>query len=246
MGARVGLRCVPRPHRSWRPEAQGHHLLPRRPPRARCRRPPVAPHHRRGRLQRGVPRRCARPRRAPGGRRRGRLAGGQRHAFGRAADGVGLRVGRGGSHRWRGGRPHRARGQGAGRLGRSRHPAAGGAGVERGADPWVDEQARPRRTQGRSPAGPRVVGGQGPPGRAQPAHPGPRHRPARRWRDGVGGRRDLRRVAAVRDQGHAPQPRQHDRGGHHRGEQERDRRASPRPAREPDPYDGAPWKDTPR
>ena len=48
------------------PEAQGHQLLPARPAPARCRGPGPAPHHRRDRLQRDLPRRRPRARLQPG------------------------------------------------------------------------------------------------------------------------------------------------------------------------------------
>ena len=57
VGAPRRLRRAAGPHRSRRTEAQGHHLLPPRPAPARRRGAAAAPHHRRGRLQRGVPRR---------------------------------------------------------------------------------------------------------------------------------------------------------------------------------------------
>ena len=60
------LRGLPGPHRPDVPEAPGPHLLHRRPARAGCRRAAAAPPRRRGRLQRGVPRRRPGPRRATG------------------------------------------------------------------------------------------------------------------------------------------------------------------------------------
>src|SRR5581483_9450256 len=57
------------PHRPRRPEAQGHQRLPGRPPRPRGRGPAAAPDDRGRQLQRGLPRRGARPRRPPAGRR---------------------------------------------------------------------------------------------------------------------------------------------------------------------------------
>ena len=57
----------------------------------------------------------------------------------------------------------------------------------------------------------------------------------------------LRRVAALRGQGHAPQPGQHHRGRHHRGQQEHRRRAGARPAPRARPVARrAPWRDVPR
>ena len=50
----------------------------------------------------------------------------------------------------------------------------------------------------------------------------------------------LRRLAHLRGQRHAPQPRQHDRGRHDRGEQEHPRRARARPAPRARPVPGRP------
>ncbi len=57
LGPSLGLRGPAGPHRPRRAQAQGHHLLPGRPAPARGRGPAPAPHHRRDRLQRGLPRR---------------------------------------------------------------------------------------------------------------------------------------------------------------------------------------------
>ena len=69
LGPPVGLRRAAGPHRPRRAQARGHHLLPDRPAPAGRRGPAAAPHDRRGRLQRGVPRRRPGPRR-PAGRAR--------------------------------------------------------------------------------------------------------------------------------------------------------------------------------
>ena len=137
---------------------------------------------------------------------RRRLAGRQRHAVGRAPDGVGLGLGWRRPHRWsrassavidlarrqrrrvdrRLGRPGRPPGAHAAATARS----ASGAGPTSGCGPALKA--------GRSP-GPGELDRQGAPGRAQPAHPAARHRPARRrrrWRGTADG--DRRTYAARR------------------------------------------------
>ena len=64
VGTPCRLRGAARAHRRRRPQAERAHLLPRRSPPAGRRGAPVAAHRRRGRLQRGVPRRRARARHA--------------------------------------------------------------------------------------------------------------------------------------------------------------------------------------
>ena len=58
--------------------------------------------------------------------------------------------------------------------------------LQRGAHPRLDEPARARAGQGRPRARSGELDRQGAPGRAEPAHPAARDRPARRGRDGVG------------------------------------------------------------
>ncbi len=65
---------LPRPHRPRRGQAQGHHLLPRRHAHSRHRRTSVAGDHRRGPVQRGLPRRRVRAGRLRGRRGQRRLA----------------------------------------------------------------------------------------------------------------------------------------------------------------------------
>ena len=124
---------------------------------------------------------------SPAGRRgRRRLAGGQRHPVGRAPDGVGLRLGRRRPHRRVGGRaPRPPGGRTHGATPTQRQAIVGG--LERGAHPGLDQPAGPGRPQGGPLARSRELHRQGPPGRAQPAHPAPGHRPARRRRHGVAG-----------------------------------------------------------
>ena len=250
MGPSGRLRRVPGPHRPRRAQAPRHHLLPRRPARRRRRGAAAAPHRRRGRLQRGLPRGCPGARRPPGRVGRRRLAGGQRHPVRRAADGVGLGFGRRRPHRrqWHPA-PGRGRGEAPGRRGAGRpgHAPAHRRRAFRGAHPRLDQPARARRAQGGALAGSRELGGQGPPGRPQPAHPGDRRRPPRPRRHGLGvGRRHLRRVVAVRGRRDAAQPGEHDRGRHDRGEQEHRGGAGAGPAREPDPWRDASWREVPR
>ena len=68
-----------RPLRPGRPEAQGDHLLPPRHGPARGRGTAAAPDHRRGRVQRDLPRGGRDPRRERDRRGRRRLAGGDHH-----------------------------------------------------------------------------------------------------------------------------------------------------------------------
>ena len=174
---------------------------------ARRRGAPAAPHRRRGRLQRGVPRRRPGARRPPRRRRGRRLAGGQRHAVGRAPDGVGLGLGRRRPHRRLGRR--RASIAAARREQRARHaiavdaPAARGASTARsGSAAGPTSGCGPGVKAGRL-AGPGELDRQGPPGRAQPAHPAARRRPARPGgrRRGSGRRRLRRRRCRTRWRG---------------------------------------------
>ena len=226
LGAPGRLRRLPGPDRPGGAQAAGHHLLPggaRRPGGGGA---AAAPHRRRGRLQRGVPRPRAGARRPPGRGGRHRVGGGERHPVGRAPDGGGVGLGRRRPHRRRRGPP--AAGPGGRRSG---GPPAGGAALRGGADPRVDQPAGAGRPRGGPHARAGELDRQGPPGRAQPADPGPGGRPARRGRPRLGvPARDLRGVAALRAGGHAPQPGQHDRGRHHRGQQDHRRRAGARPS----------------
>ena len=73
-GRVLALRPAPRPSRSRRPEAPGHHRVRDRPARTGRRRATAAPDERRRALHRGVPRRRARARRRSHRRGRRRLA----------------------------------------------------------------------------------------------------------------------------------------------------------------------------
>ena len=75
---------LPGPHRPRAPEAPRHLVPRRRHGGARRRDPAARADHRRGRVQRGVPRRGVRARRPPGRRARRRLGGGQHDAGPRA------------------------------------------------------------------------------------------------------------------------------------------------------------------
>ena len=232
-------------------EAQGHHLLPARPAPARRRGAPAAPHRRRGRLQRGVPRRRAwcptrsgSARSATAGRSPNATLSGERQMV----SGVGL--GRRRPHRRLGRRPRaRARRASSGRAARpGRAPGArcGCYSEERIRD-WTNQRVRAEVKAGRSP-GPGELDRQGAPGRAQPAHPAARDRPARRrarWRGRA--TRRATRVAAVEVRGHAAQPGQHHRGRHDRGQQEhRSASACSACPASPTRGSGAPWRDVPR
>ena len=165
------------------------------------------------------------------GRGRRRLAGGQRHPVGRAADGVGRRVGRRRPHRWLRRRPRRsarrkARGAWDDPVARQRLVRVWSEEQIRG---WTNQRVRAGLKAGRPP---------GPESSIGKVHQGELNQRiqllatdllgagAMAW-EAAGAYDD---GAAVRDQGHAAQPGQHDRGRHHRGEQERDRRAGARPA----------------
>ncbi len=63
-------------------------------------------------------------------------------------------------------------------LGRPGGAPAGGGPVERGADPGLDQRPGAGRAGRGAAAGARELGGQGPPGRPQPAHPAGGLRPA--------------------------------------------------------------------
>ena len=75
------------------------------------------------------------------------------------------------------------------RLGRPRRAPADHAPAQRGAHPGLDQPAGAGRAEGRSVARARELDRQGPPGLAQPAHPGAGHRPARCPGHRLGGRR---------------------------------------------------------
>ena len=170
------------------PEAQGHHLLPRRParsPASRCGRCATSP-------ARSTSTRCS------------STASGCPTPTGSATVGDGWRVanatlsgerqmvsgsGSGGVDRIGGSGADRAHRAGA------RAPARGTTrscaselmrAVQRGADPRLDEPAGAGRPAGRPLARARELDRQGAPGRAQPAHPAARRRPARRRRHGLG------------------------------------------------------------
>ena len=212
------------------PEAPGHHVLPARPAPAGRRRAAAAPHHGRGRLQRGVPRRRAGARRAARRRGRRRVEGCQRDVVRRTADGVGCRFG------WR--RSHR-------RVGR-RHAIemAGnrGAGPTRRAPALMRlySEERIRRLDQPTGAGDVQAGrSPGPESSVGKVHQGELNqrmqlladRPARRrraWRGST--TRRLREALPYEVARHAAQPRQHDRGRHDRGQQEHRRRARARSA----------------
>ena len=203
------------------------------------RRAAAAPHRRRGRLQRGVPRRGARARRAPrrcGGRR---LAGRGRDAGRRAPDGVGLRFGRRRPHRRRGRRPAHRRARGLGARPTTRSSASGS---------WRCTARSGSATGPTSVCGPTVRAG-GTPGPA--ASIGKVHQGALNQQHPAAGRRSARPCDAtgvadaveawavrhaVRGAGHAAQPGQHDRGRHDRGQQEHRRRAGARPAARARPW----------
>ena len=97
LGQRLGLRDPPGADQRRRSEAQRPHLLVARPAPTRGDHQTPAPDHRRGGVQRGLPRRGEGPR-CPSHRSGRRWLEGQRiHAVLRAADGVGF--GLGGEHR---------------------------------------------------------------------------------------------------------------------------------------------------
>ena len=178
VGAPRRLRRAARPHRSRRAEAPGHHLLPRRPAPARRRGAAAAPHRRRGRLQRGVPRRRASfPTRSgsarsatAGGSPNATLSGERQMVSGAGSGGVDRIGGRGVDHVLalaRAARPRAA----------TRSCARSSMRVyseERIRD-WTNQRVRAQVKAGRV-AGPRELDRQGAPGRAQPAHPAARDR----------------------------------------------------------------------
>ena len=150
---------------------------------------PAAPHQRRGRLQRGVPRSVPVP--TPIGSARSATAGGSPTPRCPASGRWWRARGRVASTASAARAPTRVAPRGpATALGRPRHAPAL-VGVVGGADPRLDQPAVRAGLQGRSAPGPAVLDRQGAPGRAQPAHPAARHGSARRrgrWR-GTGGRR---------------------------------------------------------
>ena len=236
------------------PKRRGPHVLRRRPARAGRRGAAAAPHRRRGRLQRGVPRRRARPRLVPGRRGRRRLA--RSRAPRSPASG-----------RW-----CRARGRAASTASAARASTAViAAGRRARARPrtrtcarsswqlyseerirdWTNQRVRSAVRAGRH-AGAGGLDRQGAPGQPEPAAAATRRRPARAGRDRVGRARtrDLEAwadVDAVREPGDAAQPGEHDRGRHHRGEQEHPRRAGARPPPRARPVPStSPWEEVPR
>ena len=181
------------PHRPRRAQAQGHHLLPGRPAPAGRRGPAPAPHHRRDRLQRGVPRRRPGARR-PAGRRRSATAGGWPtprcrasarwcRARARAASTASAARAPSASSRWPGSRPPTPTGGWDDPVVRQQLMRPG----QRGAHPRLDQPARPGRARrpGAAP-GPESSIGKVHQGGAQPAHPAAGHRPARARRHGLG------------------------------------------------------------
>ena len=170
-----------------------------RPAPARRRGPPAAPHRRRDRLQRGVPRRGPRARR-PAGRRGRATAGGSPTPRSRASARWSSGSGSGGVDRI----------GGSGADGSSGPPAAGGWDADpvlrqqlmrpgaRSSIRGVDEPAGARRAARPAPPGPSRLDRQGAPGRAEPARssswPPTSSGPARwRGRDGHGRRVRRRR-----------------------------------------------------
>ena len=185
-------------------EAQGHHVLPRRPAPARRRRPPAAPHRparststRCSSTARASPTRNASATSATAGRSRTRRLSGERQMV----VGLGLRRRR----------PHRRLGRRAAHRSARARTSAGLPGgwddpiVRQRADAALQRGARSAGgptsgcaamlEAGRSP-GPGELDRQGAPGRAQPADPAARHRPARtatRWRGSPTAEPEVRR-----------------------------------------------------
>ena len=262
-GSSPGRRCGP-PGRTWptsaccspaptptRPKRKGitYFLVDLHQPGVEVR--PLPPHHRRDRLQRGLPRR--RPgARLPSGSARSATAGGSPTPRCRA------------SARWCRARARAASTASAGRArpgsirtarddGRVGRPAASRQELmrlhsEERIRGWTNQRVRAGLKAGRPP-GPGELDRQGAPGRAQPAHPAAGHRPARRrtrWR-GRATPRPTTESLPYEVQGHAAQPGQHHRGRHHRGQQEH-RRPSGCSACPASPTRGTtrPWRDVPR
>lgn len=235
-----------RPHRPGAAQAPGHHLLPLRHARPRCRGPAAAPDHRRGRVQRGLPHGRPDPRRPPPrGRRRG-LGGRPHHADERA------RLHRRHAHPARG-RHDRNRGRRLARTPRTAHPrpppaAAGAVGRGRGRPPHRRTAAPAAR---RRPARSRGIRDEA---HLRPPQPGDQR---------TGGRTPRRRGPVVRGLDHAPprtgrfhRPRrrlplparqgQQHRGRHQRNPPEHRRRTRTRPAPEPRDDKDLAWKDLAR
>ena len=200
LGPQRRLRGAAGPHRPRPAQAQGHHLLPGRPAPARRRGAGPAPHHRRDRLQRDLPRRRPGARLQPGGRGRRRLEGRQRHPLGRAPDGVGVGLGRRRPHRRLGSRAPGRDGQGQ-RRGRTR-AAAGttrscasrscGCCSEERIRGWTNQRVRAGLKAGRSP-GPESSIGKVHQGSLNQRIQAAGHRPARRprpWPGRTGGHPD--------------------------------------------------------
>ena len=99
--------------------------------------------------------------------------------------------------------------------------------------PGLDQRSGAGHGEGGRHPRPRSLGRKGPPGRAEPGG----SRCSRRICSGAGAMAyepagSWAAVASLRGGGHDPEPGQHDRRRHDRGEQERDRREGPRPCPE--------------